>query len=769
MAYAIHSDACKMVRISFFYATLRIHRTTDIMNNRPLLTAFTVFLPTFATFCYADHAEQAEFFEEVTILGNQERLEAVTGSAHLLSDDDLEIFEYADIQRILRTVPGVSVQVEDGYGLRPNIGIRGVPTERSARVVLLEDNVLVAPAPYSASSAYYFPTMGRMYNVEVVKGPSAITQGPNTVGGAVNFVSTPIPKATEGKVNLEVGSDSTTRSHVVYGSTHESGFGFMLETHQWKSDGYQKIDRSNNDTGLDVEDYTLKLAYAPDDSRHAVEFKYQYAQQNSNQSYLGLTDLDFSNNAYRRYGLSDLDNIATEHNQFILRYEYSISEEARIAATAYENTHKRSWFKTEKFDIDTDVTTDFDSWFDIVQGINRGLTLGGLSSADLQAILDGGDTPDNTSIQLRDNNREYYSRGVQVKLDWDLSGNSVQHKLEMGIRHHEDEEDRLQQDFFYAQQNGSLVFLSANALGDAGNRVQQAKATSLYVHDTITFGDWVLTPGLRYEDIDLQRARYNDGAQRSFRDSRKNHVAVLLPGFGALYHVSEQLTILGGAHKGFSTPSNEPDVDEEASVNYELGARYKNGTLSAELVGFYNDYENILGTCTASSGSNCDPGDTSNGGKAMVRGVEFTMSNVYDIGRDISMPLSLVYSHTHSEFDSSFSDTAFFGTVTKGDVIPYIPENQLAISLGLEMDRWALNASMSYVDEVCTKPSCDAYEKTESSTTLDLIVSRQVNDDLGIYCRLENATSEENIVGRQPYGARPNKARTATVGMRLAF
>ena len=153
----------------------------------------------------------------------------------------------------------------------------------------------------------------------------------------------------------------------------------------------------------------------------------------------------------------------------------------------------------------------------------------------------------------------------------------------------------------------------------------------------------------------------------------------------------------------------------------------------------------------------------------MVRGVEFTMSNVYEIGRDISMPLSLVYSHTYSEFYSSFSDTECFGSVTKGDVIPYIRENQLALSLGLEMNRWAMNASMSYVDEVCTKPSCNAYEKTESSTTLHLVVIRQVNDDLGIYCRLENATSEENLVGRHPYGARPNKARTATVGMRLAF
>ncbi|NNL56113.1 MAG: TonB-dependent receptor plug domain-containing protein, partial [Pseudomonadales bacterium] len=366
----------------------------------------------FASIARADHAAKAEFYEEITILGDQNIAETTTGSAHFLSDEELELFEYADIQRVLRTVPGISIQVEDGYGLRPNIGIRGVPTERSARVVLLEDNVLIAPAPYAASAAYYFPTMGRMYNVEVVKGPSAITQGPNTVGGAVNFVSTPIPRNAEGKINLEVGEDSTTRSHLTYGATDAKGFGFMLETHQWKSGGYQSIDRSNTDTGLDVEDYTVKLAYAPDDSRHAMEFKYQYAQQDSNQSYLGLTDADFASDAYRRYGVSGFDNIATEHNQYILRYEYALNERTRLTATAYNNDHKRSWFKTEKLDVDQSAASDFDSWFDIVQSVNRGESRGDFSAAGLQAILDGADTPANTSIQLRDNNREYYSRGL---------------------------------------------------------------------------------------------------------------------------------------------------------------------------------------------------------------------------------------------------------------------------------------------------------------------------------------------------------------------
>jgi Fe(3+) dicitrate transport protein len=723
-----------------------------ILRKGRLLSVITASLT--SCLAFADHAEKAEFFEEITIVGTKQSAQQVTGSAHVISDDDLEIFAYTDIQRILRSVPGVNLQVEDGYGLRPNIGIRGVPTERSARVVLLEDNVPVAPAPYAASSAYYFPTMGRMYSVEVLKGPSAITPGPNTIGGAINFVSTPIPTSSEGNLLLDVGEDSTTRIHANYGSVTDSGFGYMLETHQWKSDGFQTIDNSNTDTGLDVEDYTVKFSYAPADSRHALELKYQYAQQDSNQTYLGLTDADFKANSYRRYGVSALDNIATEHNQLILRHEFTINDAATLTTTAYNNEHKRSWYKLQKL--------NGESWGDVIEDIN----VGGADAVAYQAILDGGDSAEG-AVRLRDNNRQYYSRGVALKLDVQAG----MHDLEVGLRLHKDEEDRLQQDDNYTQVGGSLALSSEGVLGAAGNRVAQAEALAFYVHDTITMGDWVVTPGIRFEDIELTRREFTGGSDRVLdpTKNRDNSVNAVLPSLGALYQVNDSLTLLAGAHSGFGSPTSKEGTQEEESINYELGGRYQSNELSVELIAFMNDYDNLVGECTASSGgSDCTIGDTFNGGAAMIKGIEFSLNNRFDLGSSASMPIAFVYTYSDAQFDSTF-DSEFFGNVSAGDDIPYIPEQQMTLTVGFEQGDVRLNASVNYVDAVCVNASCGAFEKTEDSTTLDLSANYQVNSDLSVFARLENATAEEDIVGRQPYGARPNKARTAAMGIRLSF
>ena len=714
--------------------------------------------------------ERDNSIEEVTIIGSREQALRLAGSAHYIGSDKLAQFAYSDIQRIAREVPGVSIQIEDGYGLRPNIGIRGVATERSGRITLLEDNVLIAPAPYSAPSAYYFPTVGRLSAIEVVKGPAAITQGPYTIGGALNMVSTPIPTEMSGNIITEAGEDSTYRVHATYGGRSESGFGYLLETHQWLSDGFQDIDRSNNNTGLDVEDYTIKLSYAPSNSAHGIELKLQSTEQSSNQSYLGLTDRDFDNNAFRRYGLSARDNIKTEHEQQILRYSYYISDSLDVSVTAYNNEHQRDWLKTEGIDFDgSSNAEDFDrtSWADVIQAINSGTTLGGLNPDQLQSILDGSSDTASGSIQLRSNNREYFSRGVQVGLNWNgMIGNSA-HDLEFGIRLHEDEEDRLERNSNYSQSNGALALDDFGILGNAGNRVQEARALAIHIHDNIQLGDWTLSPGLRYENIKQKRTRFAGGALRTFRDARQNDTQVFLPGLGILYQVNDSLSVLGGAHKGFTAPSNSPNVNEETAINYELGFRYQNDSLSTELIGFMSDYDNILGECTSSSGSDCTIGDAFNGDAATVAGLELLVSANLARGGSYKIPVSLSYTLIHGEFDSDIADTDFFGSVSKGDPLPYLPENQFLVSVGFEKNNWAAYVSGNYVDEVCVRASCGAFEKTDDTFTIDISANYQFNRALNVYARVENLTSEEDILGRQPYGARPNKDRTVTLGLRF--
>ena len=724
-----------------------------------------------STFTFSAMAGAADL-EEVTIIGDAEAAGRISGSAHFIGPDQLKLFSYSDIERVLRAVPGVSLQLEDGYGLRPNISIRGVSTERSGRVTLLEDNVLIAPAPYSAPSAYYFPTPGRMHAFEVVKGPAAITQGPYTIGGALNMVSMPIPDRAEGRVFIETGQEASHRLHATYGSRLDSGFGFLLETHQWLSDGFQSVDRSDRDAGLNVQDYTVKLGYAPANSRHAVELKLQYADQRSNQSYLGLIDADFRNNPTRRYGLSALDKIDTEHKQVILRYNFALNEALSLSATAYNNDHKRTWFKTEGIDLDGSPNAQAlrrTSWSSIIRAVNTGSAVRGVAAARLQQILNGDLDTAPGSIQIRSNAREYFSRGIQLGLNWSGVTGPLRHSLEIGLRYHQDEEDRLQRNSSYRQLNGALQLSDRGVLGNAGNRVQEAQALAVHIYDTIEYGRWVLTPGLRLESIDQKRTRYRGGRNRSFRDSRENNTDVLLPGFGAIYTLDERQSLLAGIHKGFTAPSNSPGVREEEALNYEFGYRFNDGERQAEIIGFWSDYDNLLGECTASSGTNCSVGDAFNGDAATVQGIEVALSGNLAADSAYRIPVALSYTYTDAQFDTDIADTDFFGDVGKGDPIPYIPEHQMQLSLGYESSNWGAYLNTRYSSAVCTRAACGAFQKTDSSLVVDLSGNIQLSEAVNVFARIENLTDEQDIVARQPYGARPNKPLTAFIGARFDF
>ena len=447
---------------------------------------------------------------EITIFGNQDDITAIPGSATEISHDDIVQFNQSDIQRMIRQVPGVSVQIEDGFGLRPNLSIRGTASERSARITLLEDGVLIAPAPYAAPSAYYFPTAGRLSTVEVLKGPAAITEGPYTVGGAINLISTPIPRERTGMINLQAGENSTWRTHANYGDDN-GRFGWLVETHQWQSDGFQKLD-SGDDTGLLKEDYLIKLRYSTEEGEpiyQQLDLKFHYASENSDQSYVGLSDADFNKTPLRRYGVSALDNIETEHDQAILRYLVR-NNRVQVTTTVYNNEFERDWFKTGKFNVTGSLdaqTYSGLSWGQVVQAINTNTPIGIVTPDLLTDILNGGDSAAG-AIQIRSNARKYYSRGIDIDVQWTADFASTSHNFSAGIRRHFDHSERLQRNSTYTQLGGELVLDDLGLLGNAGNREQNADVWAFWLRDEIDIGRLQLSPGLRYERIEQDRTRW---------------------------------------------------------------------------------------------------------------------------------------------------------------------------------------------------------------------------------------------------------------------
>ena len=71
-------------------------------------------------------------FSPIDVIADQSRLSGsgqnyyrLPGSISLISKAEVLEFNDTDINRVIGQVPGVYTQEEDGYGLRPNIGMRG--------------------------------------------------------------------------------------------------------------------------------------------------------------------------------------------------------------------------------------------------------------------------------------------------------------------------------------------------------------------------------------------------------------------------------------------------------------------------------------------------------------------------------------------------------------------------------------------------------------------------------------------------------------------
>lgn len=686
--------------------------------------------------------DASSIVEEVFIFADNEAVRVLPGSAALIDEQQVNIEFANDINQLLKTVPGVYIREEDGYGLRPNIGIRGATSERSSKITLMEDGVMIAPAPYSNPSAYYFPTAMRMHAVEVLKGAPLLRYGPQTTGGVVNMVSTPIPDELRGNLDLRVGQNGEQDLLANIGGRAGS-LGYLIETAQRRSDGFKEIDRGGN-SGYDIEDYLVKLAW--EGERQSLLLKAQYSHEVSDETYLGLTDADFNANADRRYGLSSIDQMNTYHSGFNLRYGFNVNEDIGLTVTAYQNNFSRDWFKLSGGN-------------GIIRDANAG-------DANAQAILDG--DADAFGLQYKYNNREYTSEGIEFNIDHRAGS----HKLAYGLRVHQDDMNRFQPSDFYDQIDGQLQFAFREEPTGSDNRLEDAEALSAWIVDSWQFGDALnLNLALRYEDVDSKRRQFSDPERLEAPARRGNSSSEWLPGASFTYDLGERVQVLAGVHRGFSPLGGgaQDFEDPETSINWEAGIRLR-GDWYLEAIAFYSDFDNKTENC--SNANPCSNGATAGSfttGEAVIQGFEVQASTVLAFA-GMQAPIDLAYTYTDAVISADNDGEGF----SDGDALAAVPKNTLSLRIGLETAmNWDSYAVIKYVDESCVSIGCnrdgDRFNRTEDLLVTDLISRYAFNDDAVLFVKVENLFDEQSIISRQPDGARPNKPRTASVGVQYQF
>lgn len=723
-------------------------------------------------------AEQAEggpgdgLLASIVVTADRDDADTAGGSVQRLDEEDLRRFAYADVNRALRQVPGLSLQEEDGFGLRPNIGIRGSGTDRSSRIVVMEDGILVAPAPYAAPAAYYFPRLARMAGIEVAKGPAAIKYGPSTIGGALSFFSTPISNEPAGEMSARgealAGNFGGRRVHGAVGGWQTIGGGLeagaLVEGLHEHSDGFKRLD-SGGPTGLRISDFVAKAGLRTSDGRHIVEFKYQTYDERSDETYLGLTLADFARTPNRRYNASQRDAMNVAHDTYQLTWRSRLSDAVDLTTVAYRTDTSRSWYKLQ--DVRNAANTGWSSLADVLADP----TANPLQFADLVGAP--GYTGRAGALRIRDNNRVYRSTGIQSVIGFDFTTGGIAHRLEMSGRYHEDFEDRLQREDRYRMVDGRLVLTTAGAQGTQDNRRGDARAWAFFVQDRIEAGPLVLTPGLRHEAITLEQTRWAPGdvARRQAIGNVSRRIDVWIPGVSATLRVADAVSLVGGAHRGFATPAPGSTIDPETSWNYEAGVRLGRDGWRLEAIGFLNDYNNLVGTCTGSTGVTCDLGDQFSGGQADARGIEVSGQYRLPLGGGWQAPFALAYTYTRARFGTSFSSD-FFGDVTRGDLLPYLPPHQLTVTTGLDAGRARVNATANYVSRTRGFAGSGAIpeaERIDARTVVDLSGEVDLLPGISAYATVQNLFDATYNVAFSPAGARPGAPRLALAGLRARF
>lgn len=657
------------------------------------------------------------------------------GSFHFLGREDLQLSHPPTVNEALRRIPGLTVRDEEGLGLRPNIGIRGLNPTRSSKVLLLEDGLPITYAPYGDNASYYHPPLQRFEAVEVLKGSGQIAYGPSTIGGVINYL-TPLPPASaSGSATMTIGNRGFRDANGSYGSTRGS-LGYFVDIQGRASDGSREAIHS------DVVDGSAKATYAPAAGQLFVVRGSHYRERSQN-TYSGLREPEYLENPRQNPFANDA--FAADRSGVSLSHHAAFRSNITMTTAGYVSRFARDWWR---------------------QSSNSGQR-----PNDASDPACGGMANVNSTCGNEGRLRRYVVGGIEARVSAEFGARG---QLDFGARLHGESQVR-------RQKNGDAPTARDGRLVEHNER--GVRAASAFVQHRIALGPVAVTPGVRIENVDFERRNLLAGAQG------RSSLTQIIPGVGAAASLGSRTLLFAGVHRGFAPPRVEDvisnagetvDLSAELSWNTEAGIRTRLGAgLHLDATFFRMDYENQIVPASLAGGVGAT---LTNGGETNHQGFEFgvrgdAMSPFRD-GDRLFARMAYTLLPTASFAGTRFSNVPGFSNVSvSGNRLPYAPEHSGSLVTGYKFAARGdvftelVYASSQFADDLNTIPGTADGQRgiLKSATTWNAGVNVYVlRNRLQVFAVTYNLRNAVHIADRSR-GIVPSPPRRIQAGLRLAF
>jgi Fe(3+) dicitrate transport protein len=424
----------------------------------------------------------------------------------------------------------------------------GDPHE-SYNILLLQDGLPVAADMYGYPAHYYSPALPMMEKVQFIRGGAGLLFGPQP-GGVLNYTSRPLKKNQKaaGEVGLTYGSyDLLTTNNSFYGSKENHAYG--IEYYRRQGDGPQRVNSDFYADYVQVRDHifagshTFKIDFNGYNSDHGESGG--FAKEEGAGANVFGDDLGKATKAH--------DRLKVSRAQLALGWDKSLEGNSRIETKLWGSAYRR-YSKRQ-----------------------NGAGFGTAPTGNTNTIVE----------------QNYYGYNGQIRYLKNYSAFGGDHTFSGGF---------LSYNLLSPIVTETGAAPNSNHGSVSARSERHTRTNSLFAENRFSFGNLMITPGVRTENI-TQSIEEKKGAQREKQRTEN----VPLFGLGLSYHATDASQIYGNiseAYKPLTWSETIPaqtnqtvagDIDEAKILSAEVGYRGQTEHLNWDASLFHIRYENRVG------------------------------------------------------------------------------------------------------------------------------------------------------------------------------